>query len=268
MTILYRRLIRVEIAGVVAEDLRIVAEVQRQINQTQAKGRVDIYNLSPAREEQIFKRGGPIVVSAGYPDTQAQIFDGAAQRITRVRDALARITRIHLGDEVRQVERLGGITVRAYDGPVSVRTIAADLAVDMELPLGPVDLIPAGATALNWYYPGAASVALTELLSHVECEWFEVDGVIRINKIGKTQSDTACIAVSQATGMVRSPIVTDEGAEVTMLLNPAVVLGCKIQLKSEVLGGNWKVVGLHHTADNWRTGKFVTWADLRTLDPP
>ena len=46
-------------------------------------------------------------------------------------------------------------------------------------------------------------------------------------------------------------MVTDEGAELSVFLNPAITLGSLITLESESLEGQWKVVGIRVAADNW-----------------
>ena len=82
-----------------------------------------------------------------------------------------------------------------------------------------------------------------------------------------TQSDAPRVAISPETGLVDTPIETDEGAEAIMLLNPALQLGGILDIESASLTGSWKIVGLRHNADNW-SGKFVSWCDLRELSRP
>ena len=142
--VLYGRHISVTVAGLVITEPRIRAVVERQADDTETTGHVAIYNLAPTRERQIFERAELIQIQAGYPSTIATIFEGQVQRVRHPRQNLARITRIELGDMVRSVERLGGVTSRSYDGPVPVAQIAADFVADMGLTLGPMDAIPAG----------------------------------------------------------------------------------------------------------------------------
>ena len=267
MAVLFRRQIVVQVAGLTITEPRINLEVEREIDETQATGRIDVYNLAPQHEQRIYEREGPVVVSAGYPETLATIFEGQAQKITRAREKLAFITRIKVGDQVRKAGRIGGIFTRSYEGAVPIRQIATDIAESMGLPLGPLDNIPAGATFDNFYWSGAsASSAMTVLLRRVDCRWFESDGVIRINKTGTVQSDAPPITVSPSTGLVGTPVATDEGAEVTLFLNPAVVLGCKMTIEDTLtLAGDYKVVSMRHTADNWE-GNFQTFCELRPLD--
>ena len=239
------------------------------MDEIQAKGRVDVYNLNPAHEQQIRERGDTIIVSAGYPQTQAEIFNGRAQRVVRAREQLARITRIHLGDEVRDVKReggLGGKTNRSYDGPVAVRDIVqALIEEDLKVPHGPLDVIPLPATYTNYYFTGATVAGLTIILASVGCEWFVSDGLVRINKKGATQADGPTITLSPEEGLIDSVIVTDEGHEARMFLNPAVELGCIMAITSAKETGRYKVVGLRHKFDNWASQGSETWVDLRAL---
>ena len=264
MTILYGRRIEVTVAGLVITDLRISVELERMVDKTQARGKIDIYNLNDEHEQRIYDRGGPVTVSAGYPQTVAEIYSGDTQRIVRARERLARITSISVGDLVRSKERLGGVTARSYDGAVTVRMIAQDLATDIGIPLGPLDAIPPPATFQDFYWTGQADGGLTVLLKSVNCQWYESDGLIRINRVGMVQPDAPRISISPETGLVDTPIETDEGAEARMLLNPALQLGGILDIESATLTGSWKIVGLRHNADNW-SGKFVSWCDLRAI---
>ena len=266
MPLLYNRQLQVEVAGLTIKDLRIVVDIDRQMDRTQDKGRCDIYNLSPAHEQRIYERGGPITIQAGYPSTVAILFEGEVQRVIRAREELSRITRISLGDQVRSRKRLGGVFLRSYDGQISIRQIVTDIIDAMGMTAGPLDAIPSVATFENFYWGGdPAASALDAALRPVQCTWFEQDGVIRVNKIGgEQQTDARTIEVNPDTGLIDSPIATDEGAEVRTFMNARITLGSIIDLESESLSGRWKVVGVRHSGDNW-SGSFESFCDLRAL---
>ena len=282
MALLYKRRITVEVAGLTVKDLRIIAQTERQIDQAQNKGEVTIYNLSPENETLIYERADEVRISAGYPSTEALIFDGFSERVRRVREDLSRQTIIKLGDSVRKAAgtsggqpRLGGwLSGLALRGPETIRNIVQRIIDEGDMPPlahGALDMIPSGATANNWAMSGPATVALTTILRRVMLTWFEDNGVIRINKArppgggAVIQSDAPTINISVDTGMIDRPIETDEGAEILMLLNPAVVPGCQLNVQSDTLNGSFKVVGMRHSADNWATGPFQTWVDLREI---
>ena len=266
VTLLYGRRIEVVVAGLTITEPRITVELDRHIDRTQDRGRVSIYNLSLEHERRIEERGGLITVSAGYPQTLAIIFDGEVQRVIRAREQLAKITHIKIGDQVRHKSRLGGVFDGSYAGPQPTRRIATDIIESMGLIVGPLDNIPEGSTFPDFYWGGApADSALDSLLRPVKCTWFESDGVIRINRVGMSQPDAPTIMLSPENGLIDTPIRTDEGAEVRMFLNPAVSMGAVINLSSVDLSGRWKVVSTRITADNWSSGRFETFCDLREI---
>ena len=267
MPLLYSRQIRTTVAGLIIEDLRQSLSIERHSDPTQDRGSIAIYNLSPAHESRIRDRGGPITVEAGYPDTLGLVFDGEVQRVIRARERTARITRITIGDQVRQKDRLGGVSNRVYPGVENVRRVARDLIIDMGLTAGPLAAIPESATVEDFYWSDQSAVGLRALLNESSLtgiQWHEADGVVRFSAPGKAQVDAPTIVLSPETGLIESPIVTDEGAEARSFLNPAIVLGCLIDLESAALSGQWKVVALRHTGDTWQ-GEFETGVDLRDV---
>ena len=279
MAVLFGRRIIVDVAGLTITEPRIHVDLERQIDKTQDRGEIAIYNLSDEHEKQIYERGAALTVQAGYPETTAIIYQGQLARVERVRERNARITKIKIGDEVRQRNRLGGYYAESLAGTTPVRQIVERIVKAMNaarpavfatplfpIRLGPLDAIPAGATFEDWQWDsGGAELALTTILDYVDCTWFEYDGVIRINRTRVLQSDAPMVAISPETGLIDRPAVTDEGAECKMFLNPAVRLGGLLDITSEALIGQFKIVSIRHTADNWQ-GPFRTFCDLRPLD--
>ena len=272
MTLLYRRHIAITVAGLTVTDLRLTFKIERQIDESQNRGIAIIYNLAPENEERVYERAEEITIEAGYPETQALVFEGFVERVQRVRDALARQTRCTLVDRMRKGDggdALGGWTSLTLRGPEPVRTIAGLIAADIGIPLGPLDAIPADATYTDWVYSGPGGAALTTLLASVPAVWFEDDGLIRINRprppseSGEPQSDAPHVTVSPDTGLLDRPIETAEGAEAIMLLNPRIVIGSRLTLQSTSLSGDYKVVSVRHEGDNWHSQSFRTWVDLR-----
>jgi len=267
MALLYGRKIIVDVAGLTIEDLRINVQLSRDIDNTQDKGHVNIYNLSQKNEELIYARGDSISIQAGYPSTLAVMFEGSVQRIIRIREDLARIIQIHVGDKVHDPDTLGGSYSVSFDGAVSSRVIAQDIvAKGMGLTLGPLDAIPADATFDNFYWGGySASAALDALLIPLDLNWFNDNGVIRINKNLSAQTDASTITVSKENGLIDSPVVTDEGVEIKTFFNPRSFLGSIIDLRSSTVSGIYKIVAINHRLDNWESSSFETNLDLREL---
>ena len=265
MALLYGRIIEVMVAGLTIREPRISVSIQRQIDKTQNKGEVVIYNLSPEHEQQIEERGGPIQIQAGYPETVATLYEGSVQRVLRPREHLAKLTRIKLGDDLHSRQRLRGKFNRSYDGQVLVTQIITDIVRSMGLALGPLDVIPPPLTYSNFYFGGGPSAAALErICTYAGCTWWNDDGVIRINKPGALQPDSARTTISPKNGLIGIPTKTDEGADARMFLNPLIKVGGFLSIESRTVSGNWKIVGVDHEADSWE-GPFTTAVDLRPV---
>ena len=266
MPTLYGRRIEVEIAGLKIEDLRIAFSVSRNMDPTQDKGAVTIFNLTPERSARIRERGRDIIVRAGYPETVAIVFEGRVQRVRAGREDLAWIDRLELGDMVRSRSTLSGTFNRVYEGQVSSRTIAVDIISEgLGLLAGPLTNIPESATFRNFYWPGGPAVgALESLLRPLGLTWFEQDGVVRVNAPGRLQNDAPAIVKTPETGLIELAQPTDEGFEARMFLDARVVLGSRLRIEQRGERSEWKVVGIQHTGDNW-DGGFETFCDLRAL---
>ena len=173
------------------------------------------------------------------------------------------LVRIQAGDEVHSVERLRGMTMRTFRGPVPVRQIAALVVLDLGLTVGPADAIPAGATRTDWSWSGPSDSALNNLLKPLGLYFFEDDGVVRFGGKSMPQADAPRVTVHGPTEVIRKPIVTDEGAELTLFMRPEVAKGSVLTVvDSPTLSGEWRVAALRHNGDNWE-GPFETWCDLR-----
>ena len=91
--------------------------------------------------------------------------------MTRKREKLSRITKIKLGDSTRNIQRLGGVTSRSYDGQETVRQIVKDVVADMnetsgdapKLELGPLDAIPEEATVSFWAWSASTGKGVLSL---------------------------------------------------------------------------------------------------------
>ncbi len=267
---LYRRRIVVDIAGLTITEPRIAVDITRQMDPTQDRGWVKIYNLTPDHADKISDRGERIVVQAGYPETVAIVFEGRVQRVRRLREGLAFIVEITLGDQVQSKRLLSGSYNRSWDGVASCREIAVSIISEgLGLLAGPLQHIPEGATFNNFYWAGGpATAALSALLRPLGLTWYEDDGVVRVNRVGYCQPDGFRIVASPKSGLVGAPIKTDEGAECTLLCEPRAKVGGEIAIKdSATFNDRFKIVGVRHVLDNWE-GEFVTSLDLRPLAEP
>ena len=289
MTDLFRRRVEVLIGddaeALSIKDLLIGFELERKADSTPAAGEIAIYNLNESNETRIRERGRRVRLSAGYMDGRyGLLFDGDVRRVDRERDNLNRITRIQIGGQT--MRRTGAFVKIAVEPGEPIRDIFARAVKEgfPNLTLGPLDFIPADAVEEDGYTVHLkAGVVMTGILP-VELRWYEDNGVIRITKRGESADDRRgenVVVVSERTGMIGSPSVTDEGIVVKTLIDHRIGLDTRLRIESAVLeraasgdaaneraieetSGEWKVVALRHSGDN-REGEFVTEAELRAI---
>ncbi|MDE2846011.1 MAG: hypothetical protein OXO51_04820 [Gemmatimonadota bacterium] len=252
------------------KDLFIRFRVRRELGGAPADGFVDIYNLAPASEQRIKRRGESVKIRAGYDGDAAQIFDGDIRRVERVRHELDRITRVLIGGNA--VKQARSVTNRTWQGVIAVRTIFADIVRrDMGLDVGPLELIPEDATREDWSFNEESRVALKFLVRPYGLEYYETDGVIKVKKKGVSADDRPQgVTISEATGMIGTPSVTDKGLKVDTLLDPRLTIDTRVRVESLVLEDDtratqaYSVVALVHQGDN-RDGPFNTAVELRPV---
>lgn len=270
MSLIWKRGIECSVAGLTISEPRMSISISRDGANSPARCAARIFNIAPEKETRIGERQGQLVVKAGYGDTLAQVFAGPITRVSRERnnDATARVVVVRAGSEDIDPNKPGGGTVsRGYDGPRSVKAIIRDIASDMGLRTGPLDAIP--DMEISWSYSGQASAALSDILARIPgATSYIADGELRITVSGESDSDSNRIHLSPRTGLLGVPTVTDEGnedrslgAQCRAFLDPRIKMGTVIDLDSDALSGQYKVVSMQVSLDNW-DGPFEQWLDL------
>ncbi len=261
------------------EDLLIRFLISNEASPTPASGHVDIVNLNDANERRIRERGKKIVVRAGYEGGElGLVLDGVVRRVERKREGLDRVTRVFIGGMTADGE--GPLSARralvnqTWQGEVSVRDLVLVAAAKIGLPVSGLDLIPEDAVEVDFrYVNGSAQQMLTGRLRPYGIEWFEQDGAIRLSRFAMSGDDRPQgIVISEATGMLDTPQVLDDGMRIKTLLDVRLKLDTRVRVESPFLerGGydpatTWKVTATQHNADN-REGDFYTLAELSSLN--
>ena len=237
-------------------------DLQRTADDTPVRGEITLHNLAPATEARIRERGTRIQIHAGYENGRyGMLFDGGIRRIARGRVGLDRVLHVFVGPDFTRV-----VTVdTTYAGAVSVRQIVSDIARDAGLRIASLDAIP-DEQETDFHVFGQLGSALNSILIPRDVRWYEDNGSIRFTRIGESQDDRTGITISQESGMIDTPVVTDDGLRVQTLIDPRIDLDSLVRVKSAIhlsdIAGDWKVTALRHRGDS-RIGPFLTTMELR-----
>ena len=256
----WKRILRVTVAGLVIQHVKIELDVHRETSPTSLTGHVAMYNLRPEHADRIYEHRAAITIEAGYQGNLSMLAIGRVQRVEKARDGVDRITKCLLDPITRSRP---GLSSRSYEGAVSVRQVATDLVADFEEPLnlGTLDAIPAAAFVEDYVVDGPTDKGLSDLLAPHAVTWYCDDDYVRFNRAGYVQPGLV-LHLDADTGLISSPTITDDGAEATSLIEPRARPGGVVEITSEALTGAYKSVKVSHIGDNY-DGELLTHYDLR-----
>ena len=255
------------------EDLFIKFSIHIEATSTPPKGNIEVYNLSPESETQVRERGERIRLWAGY-DGQEELhlyFDGSLRRVEQEKRGQDRVTNIHIGGKDQSKARNRAISISIFKAPLrSVVTQALSQGAP-ELGVGPLEPIP-DIVLERASFSGPWDVFLDGILKPHKVHWYEDNGVIKFSLLHTLAADLGkgAILISEQTGMVGTPAVTESGGlKVRTLLDYRIELGGSVEVKSEVLIREkletpYKVTVLEHHGDN-RDGGFFTDMELVSI---
>ncbi len=99
---------------------------------------------------------------------------------------------------------------------------------------------------------GPAAQELAGVLRRAKVGYTILDGQLNFRRLVGPQKLTTAVYLSQATGLVGSPVRDSTGlVSVTSLLNPQIALGGYVQLDSKVLSGSYYVQKIQYKGSNY-----------------
>ncbi|HHX2257479.1 TPA: phage protein [Haemophilus influenzae] len=232
------------------EQLRVAFEIDKTINEKPNPAKIQIWNLNRDHINQLLSQDyKKVALLVGY-DELRQIYVGDITKTRIQRDGL---------DFVLTLECLDGY--KAYTQSRAKTTLkagATDKQIVEELQKtmpkvqkGAIDIpnqrkLPRGRV-LN----GNSRDILTKIARNNKADWSIQDGALIFLPKDKVLNDDA-VLISQDTGMINAPEQTDEGLELTCLLNPALQIGGLVKVESiiDYFNGEYKIVKLVHSGDN------------------
>lgn len=238
-------------------DLRVEFSVTRTTGRKPNTASIKLYNPDQVSVGIIQATGAMVQLLAGYKPLPSLIFTGnvAKRGITVEKNGTERIVVIEAGDG--ELSYTNARFDWHFNAGTDNNTILASLIAAMGLGLGPGSpVLPPKVYNTDVTFFGSAVRALTELCSDVGADYSIQDGNLEILLGGLPTSELA-VLLSPQTGLLGSPARTDDGINLTSLLNPLIKPGKPVSVTSRDFIGFVKPKVVKHTGDTrgsaWQT---------------
>ncbi len=254
------------------EQLRVAFEIDKTINEKPNPAKIQVWNLNRDHLNQLLSGAfQKVALSVGYGELR-QIYSGDITKTRVLRQGLDFVLTLECADGHQAYTKSRATTTLkagATDEQIvqelqktmpKVQTGAIEIPNQRKLPRGRV---------LN----GNSRDILTRIARNNDANWSIQDGALVFLPKDKVLSDDA-VLLSQDTGMINAPEQTDEGLELTCLLNPALQIGGLVQVESilEYFNGEYKIVKLAHSGDgiggDWQSKLTVVGGKFQKVEKP
>ena len=233
----------------VINNLRISFDIDKTINEKPNPATIRVWNLNRSHLNQILSGAfDKVALSVGY-QTLTQIYSGDITKASVQRHDLDFILTLECADGFRAYTK-ARITSTLKSGSNDEQILTELSKTLPNVNLGTVEVTNKRKLPRGKVMNGDTRELLNRLARNSGADWSIQDGELVFlpkNKVLKAEA----ILISQETGMVNAPEHTDDGLELQCLLNPQLVIGGLVEVKSilDYFNGQYKVVKLLHSGD-------------------
>lgn len=233
----------------VINNLRISFDIDKTINEKPNPATIRVWNLNRSHLNQILSGAfDKVALSVGY-QTLTQIYSGDITKASVQRHDLDFILTLECADGFRAYTQ-ARITSTLKSGSNDEQILTELSKTLPNVNLGTVEVTNKRKLPRGKVMNGDTRELLNRLARNSGADWSIQDGELVFlpkNKVLKAEA----ILISQETGMVNAPEHTDDGLELQCLLNPQLVIGGLVEVKSilDYFNGQYKVVKLLHSGD-------------------
>lgn len=254
----------------IINNLRVAFDVDKTITEKPNPATFRVWNLNRDHINQALSQGfKKAVLSVGYQALK-KIYSGDITKVRINRDNLDFILTIECADGFRD-----------YTGSRSAVTIKAG-ASDKEIvdeilkkmgnsERGTIEIINKRKLPRGRVLNGDNRHLLSQVSRNSNANWSIQDGALTILPKDKVLNEEA-VLISQDTGMIGSPEQTDDGLELTCLLNPLLQIGGLVEVRSilDYFNGEYKIVKLVHSGDvmsgDWQSKMTVVGGKFQKVE--
>lgn len=248
MALLYLRKATLTIGSRKFEGIRLNFTVEKTSTSSSNKAVVTAYNLNNDSKAFIEKKEGLMRLEAGYADNLSILFLGDVAKVMTKRSGADILTIIESGDGEARLANAHveiGLKGGATDQQIVDQIINA-LAVEKGIIKG----IQRQEYLNGFSFSGKANEVLDNITKKQGLEWSIQNGALQIMPKADNTGETAVLLSSQ-TGLLDVPNKTEDGFIAKSLLNPLLMPGRQVKIKSELLTGIsvFKIEKARHVGD-------------------
>ena len=218
----FSRVISVIISGEnEIKDLRMTFRVERLILDSYATLRIEIYNTIIANERlsgSSALRGESISIDAGYKGNVSTLFSGVIQNVQKEKRGSDIITTIFANDSpfTREV-----VVSRSYRNKTSIVSLISDIAFEAGIDIAEFSIKSRNIKGSVSYVKRFSRI-MDSLSKANEFTWFIFNREMYLYDNDAANSSKSTLEISASTGLLETPVLTQKGVNVKMLLEPSV----------------------------------------------
>jgi len=231
---------------------------------------ISLYNADAKTLATLSTRLTFIELSAGYRGNVKLIYQGEIRNVFQRVTDVDIIADIYSGDGQKDWENSS--YNKSFREGFKIKNIVSDVINTFKgLKKGNLSGLPDGALGTRGHtYSGKSAEVLDNLANENNFVWSIQDGEVITEPINSAANVNTAVIITPSTGMISSPTITENGAEVTVLLNPAIKPNSLIKIESEGSNvglsalqfttrkrlkaeGYYHVQEVNHTGDNYST---------------
>ncbi|MDN7464190.1 phage protein [Burkholderia gladioli] len=258
--------------SIAIETLRIKFEIVKSLDEKPNPAKLSIYNLNRDHMNLLVsKRFNLARLSVGYNELRL-LYQGDIVKPSTKRDKADWVTEFECGDG--SIDYAGARVWTTLQAGATDADVLAEATKSMtRTRAGIADLASARTLPRGKVLMGNARDVVGNVARNSGADWSIQDGELIVLPPDKVLPGEGFV-LSQDSGMIDSPKVSDKGLEVKCLLNPAIRVGALVRIESmiEAYNGDYKVVQAKYVGDthapDWFCDLVVRGGQFQKVEKP
>jgi hypothetical protein len=234
--------------------LRVIFQVEKNSESTANTAKISVFNLSAKGRALVERKKAVVILEVGYGQKIAQLFYGDITRAYISRQGPDWVTTVECGDGS---EALRSVHVdKSYAPGTDLKQVIKDVAqsfVDQgKVVLGSLLGLESETAQAGMALSGGSKTILDDLTAKQGLEWSIQDNTLQVLPKDK-DSGLQAVLLTPSTGLIGSPVKREieggSGVEFTALIQPQLIPGRLVMIKSREIDGVYKLRAVSFSGD-------------------